>query len=46
MLDLALWIHMWCLNPCRFRCSRPPMCFNLEDADFLIDTLDASLSEL
>ncbi len=30
---------------CR-RDRRPPMCFNLDDADFLIDTMDLALSEL
>ena len=25
---------------------KPPMCFNLEDADFLVDSLDGALSRL
>ena len=27
-------------------CLRPPMCFTVEDADFLVDVMDQALSEL
>lgn len=25
---------------------KPPMCFNMEDADFLVDSMDVALSRL
>jgi hypothetical protein len=31
-------------NPVNRR--RPPMCFSIEDADFLVDVMDQALSEL
>ena len=43
--DMGILIGKGGLRGSVFR-IKPPMCFNMQDADFLVDALDTALSEL